>query len=57
MDEEALNISVRKFLKKLGVTAQRELVAGRCRDIQRNEWRTVSGPHALVFLEAWFREL
>lgn len=24
MDEEALNISVRKFLKKLGVTAQRE---------------------------------
>jgi hypothetical protein len=25
MDEEALNISVRKFLKKLGVTAQREI--------------------------------
>jgi hypothetical protein len=25
MNEEALNISVRKFLKKLGVTAQREI--------------------------------
>ena len=28
MDEEALNMSVRKFLKKLGVTAQREIEAG-----------------------------
>jgi uncharacterized protein DUF6494 len=25
MDEEALNMSVRRFLKKLGVTAQREI--------------------------------
>jgi Family of unknown function (DUF6494) len=25
MNEEALNISLRKFLKKLGVTAQREI--------------------------------
>jgi hypothetical protein len=25
MDEETLNLSVRKFLKKLGVTAQREI--------------------------------
>jgi hypothetical protein len=25
MNEEALNTSVRKFLKKLGVTAQREI--------------------------------
>jgi len=25
IDEEALNLSVRKFLKKFGVTAQREL--------------------------------
>jgi len=25
MDEEVLNTSVRKFLKKLGVTAQREI--------------------------------
>jgi Family of unknown function (DUF6494) len=25
MDEDALNMSVRKFLKKLGVTAQREI--------------------------------
>ena len=25
MDEDAFNMSVRKFLKKLGVTAQREI--------------------------------
>jgi hypothetical protein len=25
MDEEAFNMSIRKFLKKLGVTAQREI--------------------------------
>mgnify|MGYP001303226220 CR=1 FL=1 len=25
MDEEALNISIRKFLKKLGIKAQREM--------------------------------
>ena len=28
MDEEAFNMSVRRFLKKLGVTAQRELELG-----------------------------
>ena len=28
MDEEAFNLSVRKFLKKLGVTAQREIEQG-----------------------------
>lgn len=28
MDEEALNMSVRKFLKKLGVTSQREIETG-----------------------------
>ena len=27
MDEDALNMSVRKYLKKLGVTAQREIEA------------------------------
>jgi hypothetical protein len=27
MDEEALNMSVRKFLKRLGVTSQREIEA------------------------------
>jgi hypothetical protein len=43
MDEEALNTSVRKFLKKLGVTAQREIemavreaaAAGRLKDSDR----------------------
>jgi hypothetical protein len=28
MDEEVLNMSVRRFLKKLGVTAQREIELG-----------------------------
>ena len=28
MDEETLNMSVRKYLKKLGVTAQREIEGG-----------------------------
>lgn len=28
MDEEAFNISTRKFLKKLGVTSQREIERG-----------------------------
>jgi hypothetical protein len=28
MDEEAFNISTRKFLKKLGVTSQREIELG-----------------------------
>jgi hypothetical protein len=28
MDEDAFNISIRKFLKKLGVTAQREIELG-----------------------------
>jgi uncharacterized protein DUF6494 len=43
VDEEAFNISVRRFLKKLGVTAQREielavreqLAAGRLRGDER----------------------
>jgi len=28
MDEEAFNLSVRRFLKKLGVTSQREIESG-----------------------------
>jgi hypothetical protein len=28
MDEEAFNMSVRRFLKKLGITAQREIELG-----------------------------
>jgi hypothetical protein len=28
MDEEAFNLSTRKFLKKLGITAQREIELG-----------------------------
>ena len=28
MDEEALNMSIRKFLKKVGITSQREIEKG-----------------------------
>jgi hypothetical protein len=35
MDEEAFNMSVRKFLKKLGVTAQREIELGVRNQIDR----------------------
>ena len=35
MDEEAFNLSVRKFLKKLGVTAQREIEQGVREQLER----------------------
>jgi hypothetical protein len=37
MDEDAFNLSVRKFLKKLGVTAQREIELGVRDRIERGE--------------------
>ena len=46
MDEEALNTSMRKFLKRLGVTAQREIEkAVRDADAKGGfeEWRTIAG--------------
>ena len=39
MDEEALNMSVRKFLKKLGVTAQREIELAVREQLERGELR------------------
>jgi hypothetical protein len=46
MDEDAFNMSLRKFLKKLGVTSQREieaavraqLAAARCRGTRCSTW-------------------
>ena len=37
MDEEAFNMSVRKFLKKLGVTAQREIELAVREQLERGE--------------------
>jgi hypothetical protein len=37
MDEDAFNLSVRKFLKKLGVTAQREIELGVRSQIEKGQ--------------------
>ena len=37
MDEEVFNMSVRKFLKKLGVTAQREIELAIREQLERGE--------------------
>jgi hypothetical protein len=37
MDEDAFNMSVRKFLKKLGVTAQREIELAVREQLERGE--------------------
>lgn len=39
MDEDAFNMSVRKFLKKLGVTAQREIELGVREQLQAGKLR------------------
>jgi hypothetical protein len=39
VDEEVLNMSVRKFLKKLGVTAQREIELAVREQLERGELR------------------
>ena len=39
VDEESFNISVRKFLKKLGVTAQREIELGVREQLEAGELR------------------
>ena len=39
MDEEVFNMSVRKFLKKLGVTAQREIELAVREQLERGELR------------------
>jgi len=44
MDEEAFNLSLRKFLKMVGVSSQREIEQAVARAIQE---RTISGNEAL----------
>ena len=39
MDEEVFNMSVRKFLKKLGVTAQREIELAVREDLESGDLR------------------
>ena len=39
MDEEAFNMSVRKFLKKLGITSQREIELAVREQLERGELR------------------
>ena len=59
MDEEALNMSVRRFLKKLGVTAQRELELGVREQLDAGELEgegTLSA-RATVSLEGLPREI
>ncbi len=42
MDEEALNMSIRKFLKKVGITSQREIE--RAIDLANTEGRLDGNP-------------
>ena len=59
MDEEAFNLSVRKFLKQLGITAQREIELG-VRDLLeegRLEGEERLGARATVVVEGLEREI
>ena len=52
---DSMTKNFQKIEREAAARAQQHyfsLVAGECGGIHRNEWRTVSGPHALVFLEA-----
>jgi len=59
VDEEAFNLSVRKFLKQLGITAQREIELG-VRDLLeegRLEGEERLGARATVVVEGLEREI
>ena len=51
MDEEALNISVRKFLKKFGVTSQQEIEHALRRAIEQGDLRDGATVPVKVTLE------
>ena len=59
MDEEAFNLSVRKFLKQLGITAQREIELGvrELLDEGRLEGEERLGARATVVVEGLEREI
>ena len=50
MDEDNLNIEIRKFLKKVGITSQRE-IENYVRKKYMNDYRSVKpGPNMSAFL-------
>lgn len=51
MNEEALNLSVRKFLKKVGITAQREIEAAVREGIESGKLTGNESLKAVVKLE------
>ena len=60
MDEEAFNLSVRRFLKKLGVTSQREIELGRPRADRRGRPSAAtrrSSARAVVTVDGLEREI
>ena len=59
MDEEAFNMSVRKFLKKLGVTAQREIEIAVREQIDAGDLRgdETLEAHAIVTVSGLPREV
>ena len=59
MDEEAFNLSVRKFLKQLGITAQRNIELGvrELLDEGRLEGEERLGARATVVVEGLEREI
>jgi hypothetical protein len=59
MDEEAFNLSVRKFLKQLGITAQREIELGLRERIDAGELQGDErlGARATVTVEGLERDI
>ena len=51
MDEEILNIQIRKFLKKVGVQSQREIEQAVRRSIENNSLAGIDKLEASVLLE------
>lgn len=51
MNEETLNLSVRKFLKKVGITAQREIEAAVREGIERGQLKGDETLDAVVTLK------
>ena len=51
MDEEMLNIQIRKFLKKVGVQSQREIEQAVRRSIENNSLAGIDKLEASVLLE------
>ena len=51
MDEEILNIQIRKFLKKVGVQSQREIEQAVRRSIENNSLTGIDKLEASVLLE------